>query len=61
MVAQGYDDASIAERRGLLVSRVEHLVSQIYEQLKLDTLGEIDPRVESARIYMAAKGVPSRG
>lgn len=45
MMAQGYDNASIAERRGCSRSSVENLIAEVYKRLSIDPRGELNPRI----------------
>ena len=60
MMAQGYDNGAIAERRGVSRSSVENLCAEIYRRLGIDSRGDLNPRVEAIRVYIDAVGVPDR-
>jgi DNA-binding NarL/FixJ family response regulator len=60
MLAQGYDNAAIAERRGCSRSSVENLIAEIYKRLGIDPRGELNPRVEAVRVFAAVAGLPDR-
>lgn len=60
MMAQGYGNAAIARRRRCRVSTVENLIAEIYRRLGLGPRGDLNPRVEAARIFVAADGLPGR-
>ena len=51
LVAQGYNNTEIASRMNLSVKSVERWVETIYRELKIDSKGAINPRVEAARQY----------
>jgi len=58
MVAQGLTNAGIARRRGVSESAVEGSLAHIFRILKLKRDGEISPRVQAVRFYIAAAGIP---
>lgn len=58
MIAQGLTNAAIARRRGSSESAVEQLVAAIFRNLDLEQGAEINPRVQAARLYIAAAGLP---
>ncbi len=58
MVAQGLTNAGIARRRGVSESAVEDSLAHIFRILKLKRDGEISPRVQAVRFYIAAAGIP---
>lgn len=60
MVAQGYDNAAIAERRGCRISTIENLIGELYRRLEIDPRSDVNPRVEAARRYVAVAGLPDR-
>ena len=60
MMAQGYDNASIAEKRGCSRSSVENLIAEVYKRLGIDPRGELNPRVEACRVFMSVAGIPDR-
>lgn len=59
-IAKGYDNQSIADRLEISLKSVERRVNEIYSQLGIQTRGNINPRVEAARAYMRAFGLPER-
>ena len=60
LVAQGYNNTEIASRMNLSVKSVERWVETIYRELKLDSRGAINPRVEAARQYYLIAGISQR-
>lgn len=60
LLAKGYDNAAIAERMGLSMKSAERWVAYIYEELRIPTRGEVNPRVEAARRFIAVQGLPER-
>lgn len=60
LLAKGYDNQGIASRMDLSVKSVERWVKHIYDQLDIQTRGDVNPRVEAARRYISAVGIPER-
>lgn len=60
MVAQGLTNAAIARRRGTTQSAVEQSLSAIFRTLGIEQHGELNPRVQAARMYITAAGVPDQ-
>ena len=60
MMAQGYDNGAIAERRACSRSSIENLCAEIYRRLGIASRGDLNPRVEAIRVYIDAIGVPER-
>lgn len=60
MVAQGRTNASIARERGTSESAVEHAIAGITRALGIAAGTDVNPRVEAARLYIAAAGLPER-
>jgi DNA-binding NarL/FixJ family response regulator len=60
LVAQGYNNTEIASRMNLSVKSVERWVESIYRELKIDSRGAINPRVEAARQYYLIAGISQR-
>lgn len=58
MVAQGLTNAAIAENRGTTTSAVEQSLSSIFRALGLEHRGDLNPRLQAARLYIAAVGLP---
>ena len=59
-IAEGWSNAEIAQRRGTTVRSVERLVSRTFDVLGLHEGGQHSVRVEAARVYCQAFGVPER-
>jgi DNA-binding NarL/FixJ family response regulator len=60
LVAQGYNNTEIASRMNLSVKSVERWVETVYRELKIDSKGPINPRVEAARQYYLIAGISQR-
>lgn len=60
LVAQGYNNTEIALRMDLSVKSVERWIETIYRELKIDSKGAINPRVEAARQYYLIAGITHR-
>lgn len=58
MTAQGLTNAAIARRRGSSESAVEQVLASVFRNLCLSHGGEVSPRMQSVRIYIAAAGLP---
>jgi len=60
MIAQGYDNASIAGKRGCSESSVQNLIAEVYKRLRIDPRGDLNPRVEAVRVFASVAGLPDR-
>lgn len=60
MIALGYSNARIAEERGVTRSGAEQAVSSVLRALNISDTEYSVPRVEAARRYIAARGVPKQ-
>ncbi len=60
MVAQGYDNSAIATHRGSTLSTVENTIAELYRRLGIDPHSDLNPRVEAARRFVEAAGLPAR-
>ena len=60
LMAAGYGNEAIAARRGCSVSAVQNLVVGIYRRLDIEQGGEVNPRVEAIRRFVAVAGLPER-
>jgi len=58
LVAQGKTNQQIADARDRSLGAVESMLSRIFAILEIDAHGEGNARVEAARQYMAAAGIP---
>lgn len=56
LLALGYTNAQIAEKRGTTVRAVEGIVSRIFQALDIDVQAEGNARVEAASTYLRASG-----
>ena len=59
-LAEGWSNAEIAQQRGTTTRSVERLISRMFDALDISDDGEHSVRVEAARIYCQAFGVPER-
>ena len=60
LLAQGYNNTEIAQRLGLSAKSVERWIDRIYKELGITSKGAVNPRVEAARRYYVAAGIPER-
>jgi DNA-binding NarL/FixJ family response regulator len=60
LMAQGYNNTEIAVRMELSVKSVERWIENIYKELKIESKGAINPRVEAARQYYLIAGISQR-
>jgi DNA-binding NarL/FixJ family response regulator len=60
LIAMGYTNEFIAQSTESGLSSVERWVMQVFRALGLDSRGNINPRVEAARIFIAASSLPER-
>lgn len=58
LIALGYSNTRIAEIRGVTRSGAEQAVSSVLRALRISDSDGSVPRVEAARRYIAARGVP---
>ena len=56
LLAIGYTNAQIAEKRGTTVRAVEGIVSRIFQALDIDVQSEGNARVEAASTYLRSSG-----
>lgn len=60
LVSMGYTNEAIGRMRGVGPSTVERWVAGILKALGIDSRGDVNPRVEATRRYVAVAGIPSR-
>lgn len=60
MAAQGLTNGAIARGRGTGERSVEMLLHSVYAALRIETTGDLNPRVEAIRAYIEAAGLPTR-
>lgn len=60
LMALGYDNDYIARHRNASRSSVERWVMQIFRALRIETHGDLNPRVEAVRQFILASSVPIR-
>lgn len=58
MIAEGWSNAEIAERRGITLRSAERLVSRTFAALEVDGDSAVNSRVAATRIYVKTFGVP---
>lgn len=58
LAAMGLTNAAIAARRGTTERNVEQRLQAVYAELGIPVDGEVNPRVEAVRRYVAAAGMP---
>jgi DNA-binding NarL/FixJ family response regulator len=56
LLALGYTNSQIADKRGTTVRAVEGIVSRIFQALEIDVQAEGNARVEAAATYLRASG-----
>jgi len=59
LAALGLTNTAIARRRGTSAKNVEQRLRSVYDTLDIPVDGDINPRVEAVRRYVAAAGLPS--
>ncbi len=60
LVAQGFSNAEIAERRGTSLRAVENLISRTYVAVGIERSPAVNERVQAARLYMRYAGAEGR-
>lgn len=60
LAASGLTNAAIAKQRKTSSRAVEQSLKGIYLALGIEVNGDLNPRVEAVRIFVAAAGVPTR-
>lgn len=58
LIAEGCNNAQIANRCDASTKSVERWIDRLYKELGIDTKGDLNPRVEAARRYFMAVGIP---
>lgn len=58
LVAEGWSNAQVAERRGITPRSAERIIGRIFSALGISADGDINPRVAATRMYVRAFGVP---
>lgn len=58
LLAEGLNNTEIANRCEVSAKTVERWIEQLYRDLEIDTKGSLNPRVEAARRFYLAVGVP---
>ena len=56
LLAMGYTNSQIADKRGTTVRAVEGIISRIFQALDIDVQAEGNARVEAAATYLRASG-----
>jgi DNA-binding NarL/FixJ family response regulator len=60
LMAQGYSNRQIADNKNVSLSNVEQRVSEIFKAFQISQDGDVVPRVEAIRRYIAESGLPER-
>lgn len=60
LMALGYTNDAMARESGLALSSVERWVVGIFKDMGIDSRGDVNPRVEAVRRYVAVAGIPER-
>ena len=60
LMALGYTNDAMAKETGLAVSSVERWVVGIFRDMGIESRGNVNPRVEAVRRYVAVAGIPER-
>ncbi len=58
LLAVGYSNAQIANKRGTTVRAVENLVKRAFEAAQIDLENSSNPRVTAAREFIKVAGMP---
>ena len=61
LAASGLTNAAIARQRNTSSRAVEQALKSIYQDLGIETDGDLNPRVEAVRRFVSVTGVPRRG
>ena len=60
LIAQGYTNSKIAQLRETSVRAVEQSIKAVYQNLGIMVTGDLNPRVEAARMFISIAGTPKR-
>lgn len=60
LIALGLSNVEVAKRRGITRSGAEQAVGAVFKALGLQHGDDLMPRVEAARLYIEARGLPRR-
>ena len=60
LIAQGYTNSKIAQLRDTSVRAVEQSIKAVYQNLGITVSGDLNPRVEAARVFISIAGTPKR-
>jgi DNA-binding NarL/FixJ family response regulator len=60
MVSQGYTNSEIAKVRRTSVRAVEQVLNAVFNTLEISVDGELNPRIEAVRKFIAVAGIPER-
>jgi DNA-binding NarL/FixJ family response regulator len=58
LLAEGHSNVEIASRCDVSAKTIERWIEQVYRDMGIDTKGTLNPRVEAARRFYLAVGVP---
>jgi DNA-binding NarL/FixJ family response regulator len=61
LLAEGYNNTEIAARCEVSAKTIERWIEQIYRDMRIETKGSLNPRVEAVRQFFLAVGVPNSG
>ncbi len=60
LMALGYTNEAIARQKGAGISTVERWIAGILRDMGIESRGDVNPRVEAVRRYVAVAGIPDR-
>ena len=60
LMAMGYTNPAIARNMNIATSSVERWIVDIFRTMSIDTKGDLNPRVEAIRIFIASASLPER-
>lgn len=58
LIAEGWSNAQIAERRGIAPRSAERIIARVFAALGIAADGDVNPRVAATRLYIRTFGVP---
>ena len=60
LMALGYTNQAIASQKGVTLKSVERWIGEIFKAMGVAKAGDVNPRVEVVRQFVAAAGLPER-
>jgi DNA-binding NarL/FixJ family response regulator len=60
LIAIGYTNDQIGKMKNASQTTVERWCAEVFRALDIDTKGNVNPRVEATRRYIAVAGIPER-